>query len=135
MPGRPSHAVIFVELNWQLTLPRLSVIASIMMGEESFRDLAEGPLFLEWEWLKICELLALTERQAAVLQGLLHGIDDENIAKRLGVTPPTVRSHFQRMFRLLDVPDRTGLVVAVFKIFRGAIMPQSVRESRGKIAV
>lgn len=78
-----------------------------------------GTLFSPEEWQQICAYLGFTERQAAVLRGVLLGAKDDRIANNLGITCPTVRSHLQRMFKQFEVGDRVGLVVAVFKIFRG----------------
>jgi len=76
------------------------------------------PLFSEEEWCNLVAQLGLSVRQAEVLRLLFLGSNDKEIAIALDIALPTVRTHMQRMFQRLGAPDRTGLVVEVFRIFR-----------------
>jgi DNA-binding NarL/FixJ family response regulator len=52
-------------------------------------------------------LAALSERERQVLGLLLEGLPNKLIARRLEITEKTVKSHLTRVFRELDVTDRT----------------------------
>jgi DNA-binding NarL/FixJ family response regulator len=49
----------------------------------------------------------LSEREREVLELLLEGLPNKLIARRLGIEEKTVKSHLTRVFRELDVTDRT----------------------------
>jgi DNA-binding CsgD family transcriptional regulator len=53
-------------------------------------------------------LLSARERDVARLA--VHGLPDKEIARRLGISLATVRTHFDHAFRKLDVCNRTALV-------------------------
>ena len=50
---------------------------------------------------------ALSEREREVLQLLVKGMSNKQIALRLGITEKTVKAHMTAVFRALDVTDRT----------------------------
>jgi DNA-binding NarL/FixJ family response regulator len=54
--------------------------------------------------------VALTSREWEVLELLRHGLSTAEIAKRLFITPVTVRTHVASLLRKLDVPDREAAV-------------------------
>lgn len=76
------------------------------------------PLFDDEEWQRLVDSLSLTPRQAEVVALLLRGDSERQIAAKIGISPPTVRTHLQRVFAALEVPDRTMLVVEIFRRFR-----------------
>ncbi len=45
----------------------------------------------------------LTPKLHEVLTQVLQGIPDEEIAKNMGIQPPTVRKHIERIYRVLDL--------------------------------
>lgn len=49
----------------------------------------------------------LTPRELEVLGHLVHGCSNQQIARRLGVTPRTVAAHMEHLLHKLDVPTRT----------------------------
>lgn len=55
-------------------------------------------------------LAALTAREVEVLRGLGAGLRYGEIAGRLGLSPRTVNSHLQRVYRKLRVHSATGAV-------------------------
>ena len=59
----------------------------------------------------ITELQALTPRENQVLDLLADGLSNRTIAKRLGLSQHTVRSHVQSILGKLDVDSRTAAVV------------------------
>ncbi len=62
----------------------------------------------------------LTTRQTEVLHGLLQGLPNKSIARRLELTEGTVKIHVAAIFRALNVNNRTEAVVAARKIGLGA---------------
>jgi DNA-binding NarL/FixJ family response regulator len=52
-------------------------------------------------------LAALSEREREVLALLVEGLPNKLIARRLEISEKTVKSHLTRIFRELDVTDRT----------------------------
>ena len=56
--------------------------------------------------------VALTTRQMEVLRGLLQGLPNKSIARRLELTEGTVKIHVAAIFRALNVNNRTEAVIA-----------------------
>ena len=52
-------------------------------------------------------LAGLSEREREVLALLVEGLPNKLIARRLGISEKTVKAHLTRIFRELDVTDRT----------------------------
>ena len=78
--------------------------------------LQDGNFFLDHEaWHYVRIKLALTPRQASIVGLILCGYGDQAIADKLRCGVPTIRSHLTRVFRRLDVPDRIGVILRVFK--------------------
>ncbi|MCA9261118.1 MAG: helix-turn-helix transcriptional regulator, partial [Planctomycetales bacterium] len=91
----------------------------IVTSSEACQDeVREACVFNEDEFKILTQSLALARRQSQVLEGVLRGMSDKKIAAELGVAPPTVRTHLQKLFRRLQVGDRTELVIEVFREFR-----------------
>lgn len=52
--------------------------------------------------------LRVTPRQAQILELIAAGLPDKMIARRLGISRCTLRTHLDRFFRLNGVHDRAG---------------------------
>jgi DNA-binding NarL/FixJ family response regulator len=52
-------------------------------------------------------LAGLSAREREVLDALVEGLPNKLIARRLEISEKTVKSHLTRIFRVLDVTDRT----------------------------
>ena len=65
----------------------------------------------------------LTERELEVLEGLVRGERNKEIAMRLGVTERTVRAHLSAIYMKLDVDSRAQAVAVA--IVRGLILPRT----------
>ena len=50
----------------------------------------------------------LTAREVEVLQLVARGLSDAQVAERLFVSLPTVRTHLRSIYAKLDVPSRTA---------------------------
>lgn len=58
--------------------------------------------------------MTLPPRQWQILHELLYdGADTQTIARRLGISEWTVKTHVQRMLRATDCQSRMALVIAV----------------------
>jgi DNA-binding CsgD family transcriptional regulator len=57
---------------------------------------------------------SLTPRQRGILRLVAVGHTNAQIARRLGVSPGTVRIHLQNIYTTLQVPNRTAAVTRVF---------------------
>ncbi|RAK63228.1 response regulator transcription factor [Hymenobacter edaphi] len=57
----------------------------------------------------------LTEREQAVVQGIVDGLGDKQVAHRLGLSAETVRTYVKRVYKKLQVSSRTELVSRVVR--------------------
>lgn len=67
-------------------------------------------------WAKVVQSLALSPQQARIVEALLRGMRDKQIAHEIGLTTPTVRTYLGRIFRRVGVKDRVELILRVFSI-------------------
>jgi DNA-binding CsgD family transcriptional regulator len=51
----------------------------------------------------------LTPRQRQVVAHVLHGASDQQIARRLAISPRTVHKHLEQVYRTLGLNSRTSL--------------------------
>jgi DNA-binding NarL/FixJ family response regulator len=58
---------------------------------------------------------ALTEREVEVLQLLAFGYTNRDIAKRLYISPDTVKTHLEHIYQKLGASDRTAAVAEAFR--------------------
>ena len=65
------------------------------------------------EWRRAVVTLRLTRQQAKIVEQILRGLKDKEVAKALGLSEPTVRTHLTRLFARLEVDDRVQLVLRV----------------------
>jgi DNA-binding NarL/FixJ family response regulator len=89
----------------------------VISRDRPFSD-SNGELFSESEWSELINKLDLSPRQAEVIQRILSGFSDKQIALDLRIAVPTVRTHLNRVFLRLGVQDRTEVVLHVFRQFR-----------------
>lgn len=62
------------------------------------------------------EQFGLTAREMDVLRLLGEGYRNRQIAKSLGLSPTTVKTHVARIFKRLEVSDRTDAVVTAMRL-------------------
>jgi DNA-binding NarL/FixJ family response regulator len=79
---------------------------------------ADLQVFSETEWTDLRRNLGLSPRQAQIVERLLCGRSDKQIAKELDVSVPTVRTHLGRLFMRFGVADRCELILHMFTCFR-----------------
>jgi DNA-binding NarL/FixJ family response regulator len=62
--------------------------------------------------------LELSPQQARIVELLLRGLRDKQIAKEMGLGVPTVRTYLGRIFLRVGVQDRVELILRVFAVAR-----------------
>jgi DNA-binding NarL/FixJ family response regulator len=76
--------------------------------------LVDKRVFTSQTWNELKQDLALSRRQADVVEQLLQGHSDKQIARELQMSVPTVRTHLCRLFSRFGVEDRCELIVHVY---------------------
>jgi DNA-binding NarL/FixJ family response regulator len=81
-----------------------------------------------WEELRV--LLQLSPREMQIAQGVFDDKKEQCIAFELGISPHTVNTYLQRMYRKMRITNRTQLVLHVLaahidliKVSRGGCGP------------
>jgi DNA-binding NarL/FixJ family response regulator len=77
-----------------------------------------GSLFSKEEWAELKESLSLSPQQARIASYLISGLSDKQIAARMRIAVPTVRTYLHRLFEKYHVQDRHGLIIYIFSQFR-----------------
>ncbi len=72
-----------------------------------------GALHLEDERRGVYE--ELTERESDILRLVAKGYSNKSIARELGITISTVKTHLRNIFRKLDVEDRAQVIIKAIK--------------------
>jgi DNA-binding NarL/FixJ family response regulator len=65
-------------------------------------------------WHDIAEELALSPQQRRLVELLLLGYQDKQIAQAMNLSVPTVRTYLKRIFDRVGVTDRVGLLLHLF---------------------
>lgn len=66
-------------------------------------------------WVALVRHLTLSRREAEIVERILRLDDDEpSIAEHLHISPHTVHTHLERLYRKLDVSSRSQLVTRIF---------------------
>ena len=74
--------------------------------------------FRSQAWRQATRALGLAPREAEVMECLLRMLDDETaVADRLGISPHTVHTYFERLYRKLDVRSRSQAVARFFAMY------------------
>ena len=66
------------------------------------------------EWANAVRVLGLSPQQAKIVELILRGRKDKEIAATLGLSYSTVRTYIDRTFARLNVSDRVQLILRVF---------------------
>lgn len=74
---------------------------------QMIRQIVEDP---ERDWLPRVELPRLTPRELNVLQLMMQGSSNKQIAKQLGISIETVKEYASTCYRKLDVSDRVSAI-------------------------
>lgn len=66
------------------------------------------------EWQAIADALMLSHRERQVVQCILQGATEPDIATSLNISSHTVHTYLTRLYRKLNANSRADLVVRVF---------------------
>ena len=67
-------------------------------------------------WQAIVIELKLSPQQILIVESILRGNQDKQIAEELDLSVATVRTYLNRIFERTDVRDRLNLVLMIFKM-------------------
>ncbi len=88
----------------------------------SIHAVALGQVLIEQRYLQSIvaasssqDRVSFTERERAVLRGLLQGHSNKQIARQLGSSESAIKASFQQLFNKLDVRSRSQLVMVVIQ--------------------
>ena len=87
------------------------VLADALRAAAAHRATLPAPYVRDWKGGKGVDDLALSARQREVLQCLLRGMSAKQIARALGISDGTVKSHTVAVFRALNVSSRAQVVL------------------------
>ena len=68
-------------------------------------------------WHELSRHLRLSPREVAILKGFLEDKKEVAIAASIGISPHTVHTHVERLYRKLQVHDRCMAILRVFSLF------------------
>jgi DNA-binding NarL/FixJ family response regulator len=94
---------------WGTVMPTRRTSTSIPQGGNLL------PLPLDQrKWIHLASNLRLPPQQQKIVELILRGMQDKQIAIRLGISVPTVRTYLSRLYARLGVSDRMELVLKLF---------------------
>lgn len=70
-------------------------------------------IFSEPEWLSLAGSLRLSERELEIVQRIFDDQTQAAAASQLGISPHTVHTYLERLYRKLDVNTRCAAVIRV----------------------
>lgn len=73
------------------------------------------PFVSRLDWQTLGGFLKLSQRETQIAYLLTAELSETEVAVKLGISPRTVHSHIERLYRKLQVRSRSGLIVAVFE--------------------
>ncbi len=80
-------------------------------------------VFATHEWEHLSAALNLSPREVQVLRGIFDDRTEAGIAFDLGISPHTVHTHIERLYRKLGVASHCALVVRIFAVHRALPHP------------
>lgn len=86
-------------------------LAEALRAAAAHRSTLPAPYVRAWKGGQGLDDLALSTRQREVLQCLLRGMSAKQIARALGISDGTVKSHTVAVFRALNVSSRAQVVL------------------------
>ena len=91
----------------------------------------EKPTLPKGVWPALAQQLRLTDREAAVVEGLFAGDSELAIALRLGISFHTVHTYVGRVYRKLAVTTRGELLLSVFATYVTTCDPPAAKPAYG----
>ncbi|MCC2674780.1 MAG: LuxR family transcriptional regulator [Ramlibacter sp.] len=87
------------------------VLTEALRAAAAHRPALPAPYARDWKGTPGADDLPLSARQREVLQCLLRGMSAKQIARALGISDGTVKSHTVAVFRALNVSSRAQVVL------------------------
>ncbi len=78
---------------------------------------AAAGIISDTAWRRLGEVLHLSPRELEIVNGVFEDRKEFAIAHRLGISPHTVHTHLERVYRKLQVGSRVQLIVRVFAAY------------------
>lgn len=75
------------------------------------------PFITDRAWEMLADRLALSPREAQIARRVFADDKELAIAQTLGISPHTVRTHMERLYRKLNVQSRVDLVTTIIGSF------------------
>lgn len=72
-------------------------------------------------WRDVQQRLALAPQQTRIVELILYGKADKEIAAELGLSVPTVRTYLRRAYHRLGASDKLTLVLRVFEAAQASL--------------
>jgi DNA-binding NarL/FixJ family response regulator len=88
-------------------------MASRQTGKAPTEQQAHFPMD-QATWKAVAKSLSLPPQQFRIVENLLCGKQDKEIAETLGLTVPTVRTYLKRIFERVGAKDRVSLILTIF---------------------
>lgn len=86
-------------------------------GGQALRAPSGAGLFCERTWTVLAVNLKLSGREIQIVRGIFNDQKEYTIAVELGVSPHTVHTERERLYRKLGINDRPQLVLRVVEAF------------------
>ncbi len=68
-------------------------------------------------WEEIARSLKLSGQELRIVRGIFDDCTERDIAGRMKISPHTIRTHCERLYRKLGVTDRVRLVLRVVEAY------------------
>ena len=78
-------------------------------------------------WLHLAVALGLSPREMQIVQGVFEDYKEAAIAAEMGISPHTVNTYFQRLYRKMHVCSRPQLIVRVMAEYFALTAPEPGR--------
>jgi DNA-binding NarL/FixJ family response regulator len=71
---------------------------------------------------RVARAVEVSRREVEILEGIAHGMTDEQLARRLAISKDTVKTHLRRIYPKLEVASRVQAVDEAFRT--GLLIPR-----------
>jgi DNA-binding NarL/FixJ family response regulator len=78
---------------------------------------ADAAMLSDHAWERIGSSLKLSGQELRILRGIFNDQTESSIALELNVSPHTVHTHCERLYRKVEVSDRVKLILRVMREF------------------
>jgi two-component system, NarL family, nitrate/nitrite response regulator NarL len=90
-------------------------VAAVARGETRLSPEIQGELVRQIQMRAVGDRPVLSQREREVLELIAEGLSAPEVAKRLHVSPATVKTHLQSLYEKLGVSDRAAAVASAMR--------------------